>query len=198
MPFDINAFKTTGLPQGGARPTLFDVTMTPPPGAIPALNEFNFQCRSANLPMMNIDPIEVPYFGRKIKVKGDRTFQDWTVTILNDEDFGVRDMMESWSNLMNTLESNLMQDAADDEAYKGTAQVNQYAKDGSLLRQYTFYGIWPSAVEAIDLNWESTNQIETFTVSLAYDYWLPGGTGAGTEAASYTGEETTSGSAITS
>jgi hypothetical protein len=193
MAFDINAFKTTGLPQGGARPSLFDVTMTPGAG-ITALNEFNFQCRAANLPMMNLDPIEGPYFGRKIKVKGDRTFQDWTVTIVNDEDFGVRNMMETWSNVMNTLESNIMETAALDEAYKGTAQVNQYAKSGALLRQYTFYGIWPSAVEAIDLNWESTNQIETFTTSFAYDYWLPGGTsgaggGAGTTA-SYSGTET--------
>jgi len=196
MPFDINAFKTTGLPHGGARPTLFDVTMTPG-GGITAMPQFNFQCRAANLPMMNIDPIEVPYFGRKIKVKGDRTFQDWTVTIVNDEDFGVRNMMESWSNLMNTLETNLLQDAGDNEAYKGTAQVNQYAKDGALLRSYTFYGIWPSAVEAIDLNWESTNQIETFTTSFAYDYWLPEGTAAGSEAATYTGEETTAGSTAT-
>lgn len=176
MPFNISTFKTQGLPYGGARPSLFNVTLTPPAGIAgltAAAANFAFQCRAASLPMGNIDSIDAGYFGRKIKLAGDRTFQDWNVTVYNDEDFGVRALFEAWSNAINRLVANVRDQAADNEQYKSDLLVQQLGKDGNILRSYNLVGAWPSSIEAIRLDWDTTNQIETFDVTFPYDYWLP-------------------------
>jgi len=176
--FNISTFKTRGLTMGGARPTLFEVYLTPPPGIGVDQNsrdKFRFTCRGASLPASTIQSIDVGYFGRKIKVQGDRTFQDWSVTVMNDEDFLVRSMFEKWSNALNRMESNIRdpQFAEEENSYKVDMDVIQYGKDGSLIRQYTIIGGFPTDISEIQLDWDTTNQIETFTVRFAYDYWLP-------------------------
>lgn len=177
--FNISTFKTRGLVYGGARPTLFEVYLTAPAtlGVDPeSQDKFRFTCRAAALPAATIQSIDVGYFGRKIKVQGDRTFQDWQVTVMNDEDFLVRSMFEKWSNALNRLESNIRDPnfSTDENSYKVDMDVLQYGKDGSLLRSYTIIGAFPTDVSDIALDWDTTNQIETFTVRFAYDYWLPG------------------------
>jgi hypothetical protein len=117
--------------------------------------------------------IEVPYFGRKIKIAGERTFSDWQLTILNDEDFKVRSLFEKWSNALNSLEANLRGNNLNTENYKAQMEVIQYSKDGNAIRAYGIVGAFPTDVSAIDLNWNTTGSVETFTVGLAYDYWLP-------------------------
>jgi hypothetical protein len=176
--FNISTFKTRGLQYGGVRPTLFEVYLTPPPGVGADQNsqdKFRFTCRGAALPAASIQAIDVGYFGRKIKVQGDRTFADWTVTVMNDEDFLVRSMFEKWSNALNRLESNIRDPnfALDENSYKSDLSVIQYGKDGSLIRQYDIIGAFPTNVSEIALDWDTTNQIETFQVTFAYDYWLP-------------------------
>ena len=176
--FNISTFKTRGLTLGGARPTLFEVYLRAPGGVqVDAASEdkFRFTCRAAQLPAATVQAIDVGYFGRKIKVAGDRTFADWQVTIMNDEDFLVRSMFEKWSNSLNRLESNVRDEAygLDENAYKTDMNVIQYGKDGTVLRQYDIVGAFPTSVEAINLDWDSQNAIETFTVTFAYDYWLP-------------------------
>ena len=176
--FNISTFKTRGLTLGGTRPTLFEVYLNPPQGVgadAESADKFRFTCRAAQLPAASIQAIDVGYFGRKIKVQGDRTFVDWTVTIMNDEDFLVRSMFEKWSNALNRLESNIRDPnfALDENAYKVDLNVIQYGKDGSVLRQYDIIGAFPTNVDAISLDWDTTNQIETFQVTFAYDYWLP-------------------------
>jgi hypothetical protein len=176
--FNISTFKTRGLTMGGARPTLFEVYLTPPPGIGVDQNsqdKFRFTCRGASLPAATIQAIDVGYFGRKIKVQGDRTFADWQVTVMNDEDFLVRSMFEKWSNALNRMESNIRdpQFAEEENSYKVDMDVIQYGKDGSVIRQYTIIGGFPTDVSEIALDWDTTNQIETFTVRFAYDYWLP-------------------------
>jgi T4-like virus tail tube protein gp19 len=176
--FNISTFKTRGLQYGGVRPTLFEVYLTPPPGVGADQNsqdKFRFTCRGAALPAATIQAIDVGYFGRKIKVQGDRTFADWTVTVMNDEDFLVRSMFEKWSNALNRLESNIRDPnfALDENSYKSDLSVIQYGKDGSLIRQYDIIGAFPTNVSEIALDWDTTNQIETFQVTFAYDYWLP-------------------------
>jgi hypothetical protein len=176
--FNISTFKTRGLTMGGARPTLFEVYMTPPPGIgidQGSQDKFRFTCRGASLPASTIQSIDVGYFGRKIKVQGDRTFQDWSVTVMNDEDFLVRSMFEKWSNALNRMESNVRDPnfAEEENSYKVDMDVIQYGKDGSLIRQYTIIGGFPTDISEIQLDWDTTNQIETFTVRFAYDYWLP-------------------------
>ena len=176
--FNISTFKTRGLTMGGARPTLFEIYLIPPPGVgadQDSQDKFRFTCRGASIPAATIQAIDVGYFGRKIKVQGDRTFTDWQVTVMNDEDFLVRSMFEKWSNALNRLESNIRDPnfTGDENSYKTDMNVIQYGKDGELIRQYDIIGAFPTTVSDIQLDWDTTNQIETFTVTFAYDYWLP-------------------------
>lgn len=176
MPFNINTFKQQGLVYQGARPSLFNVTLTVPAGigiSTTTVSKFSFVCRTAELPPAQIASVDVPYFGRKIKVYGDRTFPDWSITVMNDEDFSVRAMFELWSNAMNRLESNVTDPALIEGLYKADLVINQYSKDGELIRSYSMFGAFPTTIGPIALDWDSVNNIETFSVNFAYDYWLP-------------------------
>ena len=174
MPFNISEFKQQGLYGGGARSSLFQVEMTLP-APLQAFNttlrKFSFTCRAASIPASTVGQVEVPYFGRKIKLAGDRTFADWSVTVMNDEDYAVRKMFETWSNLLNDNESNLK--GVRFNGYKSGAIVKQFAKTNEIIGAYTFVGLFPTEISAMELDWETTNSIQTFSVSLAYDYWLP-------------------------
>lgn len=180
MAFNINTFKAAGLQLGGARPSLFDVQVTPPSGLqLPdevAANKFIFTCRASSIPASSIAPVEVPYFGRKIKLAGDRTFADWSVTVMNDEDYLVRDMFEQWSQRINHNEINFKGEPSN--LYKSTdAIVTQYSKQGNgnapiAIAQYQFIGLFPLEISAMELDWDSTNQIQTFNVTFAYDYYV--------------------------
>jgi len=176
MPFNISAFKANGLVYGGARPSLFNVFMSAPAGIgidNVSVDKFRFVCKTAELPESNVSQIDVPYFGRKIKVAGERTFNDWAVSVLNDEDFSVRSMFETWSNAINRMVANVRDPAVATENYKVDLDVIQYGKDGSTIRAYQLVGAFPTQIGAIGLNWESANAIEEFGVTFAYDYWIP-------------------------
>ncbi len=175
MPFNINNFTSLGLTKGGARPSLFDVTIQFPPGFIPdsiAVEKFTFTCRATSIPASTIGQVEVPYFGRTIKLAGDRTFADWNVTIMNDEDYVVRNTFESWHSSINTIVGN--RKIEENNIYKSLdAQVTHFGKTGDAIKQYKFVRIFPVNVAEMALDWESTNQIQTFDVTFAYDYWEP-------------------------
>lgn len=177
MPFNISTFMTNGLVYGGTRPSLFNVTLSVPGGlGISATNvsQFTLMCKAGDLPGMDIAPIDVAYFGRKIKVAGDRpSYPGWKVTCMNDEDFTIRAIMEVWNNAINAVVANVRQPSVSEEAYKADLMITQFGKDGTELRQYTMYGAWPSSIDPISVDWDSTNSIETFGVNFAYDYWLP-------------------------
>lgn len=187
MAFNIESFKSQGLQFGGARPSLFRVILTFPQDvttAAPAIagGRSSFLIKSAALPASTIGEIDVSYFGRKIKMAGDRTFDDWTITVLNDEDFSLRNAFEEWSNLMNTLISNRLGGAAaplsSPETYKVDLDVQQFGKAGpgdeaGVIRQYKFVGAFPTQISAITLDWDRNNTIEEFDVRFAYDYWIP-------------------------
>lgn len=172
MAFNVSTFRANGLAQGGARPTQFEVYIFPPFGSNASKN-LQFLCRATQIPPAPLDSIPVPYFGRKIKIAGDRDFPDWTVSILNDESFDIRVMMESWSNRINMMVSNTMDPSMFPLVYKSTAKVLQYGKTGNVIRAYDFIGIFPTNVDAIGLDWDQTNTIEQFDVTFAYDYWIP-------------------------
>ena len=176
--FNIDEFKSQGLVYGGARPTLFQVIVTPPPSlALDLLSrrKFSLTTRATSVPEQNIDQIQIPYMGRKIKVAGDRTYADWRVTVMNDEDFGVRSMFEKWSNALNRAVSNTRMAMGDGsaESYKADMTVLQFSKEGEIIRGYQLVGSWPQLVESMELDWDSTNQIQNFNITLAYDYWIP-------------------------
>ena len=178
MAFNINSFKANGLVYGGARPSLFQVNLTVPVGIgidNISIQKFSFVARAAELPASDVASFDVPYFGRKIKIAGDRTFADWRVTVMNDEDFAVRAMFEAWSNAINRMVANVRDPQLDNEVagYKTDVEIVQYGKDGSLLRSYILAGAFPTVIDAITLDWNATNSIEEFAVTFAYDYWIP-------------------------
>lgn len=176
MAFSISDFKSQGLVYGGARPALFSISIGQPQGLSldnTTLQKLEFVARAANIPESNIEAIQVPYFGRKIKVAGDRTFADWRITVMNDEDYSVRAMLEKWSNALNSHVRNLRQLNLDFENYKSSMNVVQYGKDGLPIREYELVGAFPTSIDAMDLDWDNANQIQTFNATFAYDYWVP-------------------------
>ncbi len=184
MAFNIQSFRANGLKLGGARPSLFEVNIFPPFGTN-AAGRVRFLCKAASIPPMQVTEVPVFFFGRSIKLAGDRDFPNWDVTVLNDEDFAIRKMMENWNNRINALVSNRMDDSVYPTGYKTNADVTQFGKNGSVLRRYSFDGIWPTLVDAMPLDWAAQNTIQEFNVSFAYDLWAPADVGAGQD--DYTG-----------
>ena len=180
MAFNIEEFRSKGLTGGGARPSLFEVEITNLPLQVNTTisEKFKFTCSASEIPAATIGSIDVAYFGRQIKLAGDRTFADWTVTIQNDEDFAVRAMFEAWSNQINQLVANkqLPSTTGGNNGYKSaSAFVTQYGRAGkdTILRAYEFVGIFPTSIGNMALDWDSTNRIQTFDVTFSYDYWIP-------------------------
>lgn len=172
MAFNLNEFKSQ-LTYGGARPTLFQVQVSNPIAG-GADFKLTFMCKAASIPAQTVGSYTVPYFGRQVKYGGDMTFEDWTVVIINDEDFLVRNALEAWMNSINTHISN---DRALPQDYKSDAQVVQYGKNKSLLRRYRFQGLFPVNIGEITLGWENQDTIEEYTVTFQYDLWdVDGGT----------------------
>lgn len=174
MAFNIDQFKSIGLNNGGVRPSLFQVVMTGVPSQeVGFTDKFTFTCKASTIPASTIQQIEIPYFGRQIKLAGDRTFDNWNVTVMNDEDYIVRSSFEKWMNNINSHVSNLKSQSA----YKINAQIYQYSKAGNntqnIIRAYTFVGLFPVSVDAMTVDWGQTNQVQEFGVTFAYDYWLP-------------------------
>lgn len=169
MAFNINDIRSQ-LTYGGARQNLFQVNIQNL-GNGSADFKVPFMVQAAQLPASTITPINVPYFGRQLKLAGDRTFEPWTVNIINDEDFLIRNAMEEWSNKINRLQRNVREI----NKYKSQAQVTQFGKDGTKLRIYEFNGIFPTSISAIDLGWDQDNAYETFQVTFEYDYWTVSG-----------------------
>ena len=165
MAFNINDMRSQ-LQFGGARQALFQVEIRNPANGTADL-KVPFMVTAAALPSSDLGIIQVPYFGRTMKLPGDRTFPDWTVTVVNDEDFLIRNAMEEWSNRINARERNIR----DIRNLKSIGLVTQFAKNGSKIRTYEFNGIFPSNISAIDLDWGQQDQIESFQVTFQYDYW---------------------------
>lgn len=170
MAFNINEIRSQ-LTFGGARGSLFQVTFTNPANGVADI-KVPFMVRTAQIPESNLGTIEVPYFGRKIRLAGDRSFGDWTVTVINDEDFLVRNALEEWSQAISGHQSNIRDfGSASPLLYKSTAEVTQFSKTGTPIRTYKFNGIYPSMIAPIDLNWGDTDSIEEFQVTFQYDWW---------------------------
>jgi hypothetical protein len=171
MAFNINQF-AGALKFGGARNTLFQVDITNPVEGVADI-QVPFMVKTAQIPAVTMGTIEVPYFGRKMKLAGDKTYEDWSVTVINDEDFLIRNALESWCNAINGPETNLQSFAsASPLQYKSTAQITQFSKTGVPLRVYSFINLYPQSIGQIDMNWESNDQIEEFEVTFSYDYHI--------------------------
>lgn len=165
---NINDFKSNF--QGGARPSLFRVTQIFPEGVGgDAGRKMEYLCKGAQLPSDNVNPIDVYYMGRQVKVAGDRTFEDLTLTVINDIDFSIRSAYERWMALLNTHEGNL--GVVNPNNYWGDLFVSQLSRDGSVLKTYKFVSAFPTSISSIDLAFDATDQVEEFTITMAYQYW---------------------------
>ena len=166
----VDDFKSK-LVGGGARANLFKVELGFPTivGGAVETEVGAFLCKAAQLPASIIAPITVPFRGRQLQIAGDRTFEPWSPTIINDTDFKLRNAFEKWMNLINNHNQNT--GATNTADYFSDAAVVQLDKDGNELKRYTFRGVWPTNVSAIDVSFDSENAIEEFTVELQVQYW---------------------------
>jgi hypothetical protein len=169
MAFNINEIKSQ-LTFGGAKASLFQVAISNPINGAGDLKT-PFMVQAAKIPEATLGTIEVPYFGRKVKIAGDRTFAEWSVTIINDEDFLIRNAMEQWMASINSNEGNVTQLGGASSDYKAQAQITQYGKTGDTLRTYNFNGLFPTNISEITMDWNTTDAIETFEVTFQYDWW---------------------------
>ena len=180
----ITGFKSK-LAGGGTRPNLFEVEIAFPEQLSidnDVKEKSRFLVKAAALPASNITPVEVNFRGRILKIAGDRTFDTWTVTVINDLDFGIRSAFEKWMNLINKMED--ATGTVNPADYQPDAYVHQLDRDGSTLRTYKFHDVFPTNISQIDLSYETTDTIEEFTVELQVQWWeaLRGvGTNAGGE-----------------
>jgi len=181
----IEDFKNTL--RGGVRPNLFNVVINFPGEIVTAVggntlqDQSSFLCRSAQLPASTQGLIEVPFRGRFLKIPGDRTFEAWTATFYNTKDFNLRKAFELWINAGNKTDENI--GTLDFGAIGGNGNyfcdmiVQQKAKDATtdVLREYRLVGAWPTNVGAINLAYDSNDQIEEFDVEFQYQYMDVGG-----------------------
>ncbi len=179
------------LAGGGVRPNLFEVTLNFPNGSGQSLSfmsndtqptaaeqtistsgvadKIPFLVKSAALPASNISPVEVPFRGRVLKVAGERTFDTWTVTVLNDTDFRIRTSMEQWMNGISRLTNGSGEVNPSD--YTADANVDQLGRNGEIHRRYNFVGLFPTNISEIPLSFDTTDTIEEFTVEFQVLYW---------------------------
>ena len=173
---------------GGARPNLFECELNFPAISLPdgstadsLSDSTRFLIKAAALPASNLGIIDVPFRGRNLKIAGDRTFDPWTITVINDINFNIRTAFERWMNIINKHEYNAglinpfdyQQDAVVRQLGRAGVNGNVPISDATLpvLKQYKFYGIFPTAVSDIALSYDSSDTIEEFTVDLQVQWW---------------------------
>jgi len=164
----VDDFKSK-LRGGGARPNLFKATINFPGYANGDAELTSFLCETAQLPGSTMGTIIVPFRGRQLKMAGDRTFAEWTVSIINDTDFAIRNSMERWMNGMNANSANTGLTAP--VAYEADLKIEQLDRDGSSLKEYILRGSFPTDISPIDLNYGSNDEIERFQVTFQYQYF---------------------------
>ena len=178
MTFALSDFKTN-LTGGGARPALFTVELKYPTAVkqdktIPS----RFLVKGASIPASTIGTYDVFYHGKAIHVAGDRTFETWDTTIINDEDYGIRIALEKWMDLLADHKLNTRVGFSSSEgeqaSYKQDIFVTQFGKDGEHKHHYHFLGAFPTTISAIPLDWGTASEIEEYTVTWTYDKWMPG------------------------
>ena len=168
----IDEFKSN-LRGGGARANQFKVIFPTNVVGIPRTSEF--LCKAAALPGQTVTEIPVPFRGRNLYVAGDREFETWDTTFLNDTPFDIRNAMEQWLNLMNNLETN--SGLNDVSTYTSNVTVRQLGRDNQILKTYTLVNCMPTVVSPIDLSMDTASAIEEFTVTWRYTHFRTSGVG---------------------
>lgn len=166
----INRFKSK-LPGGGARANLYEAIVNFPSAAGGDVEYTSFMIKAAALPASVIAPIEVNYRGRKLQLAGDRTFEPWTITVINDVNMKVRSYFENWSNyindyITNTGEANFLN-------YEQDMEIHQLGRNGERTKSYYIYQCWPTNISAVDVGNDNENTISEFTVELQMLQFTP-------------------------
>ena len=154
---------------GGARPNLFKVTMAFPSYVTANVELASYMCKASSMPASTIAPIEVPFRGRQLKIAGDRTFDPWSVTVINDTDFNVRNSFEQWMNGINQHENNT--GLTQPSSYMADMIVEQLDKDGTTKKTYNIRGVFPTNLGAMELSYDTGDTIEEFEVEMQVQSW---------------------------
>jgi len=181
MSLRIDDFKTA-LVGGGARANLMRVNVTWPNADIQGDANFNFggdalhsfMIKGAQLPARTINSIQVPFRGRELKVTGDTAFEDWTITVTNDNNFAVRNAFERWQDAINSAASNISARGVNADtfnSYTANLEVEQLGRNGDVIKRYVINGAWPTTVDAIEVGFDNADTIEDFGVTFAYQWW---------------------------
>ena len=184
----LSQFKSR-LSTGGARPNLFEANIVFPQDmtsfwGADAQEDFQFFCKATSMPASSIGVVDVPFRGRILKVAGDRTFEPWTVTVINEENFAVRNSFEKWANAINNLVTGTGEQ--DPMKYMGSGEIRQLSRKSggrfagdaedlttssqTVTKVYEVKDIWPSEISSIDLSYDSSDAIEEFTVTFQVEY----------------------------
>jgi hypothetical protein len=167
----INAFRAQ-LSGGGARPSQFKVILTFPTWAdgTAAAVKGEFLVKATSLPASTIAPIDVPYRGRITKIAGERMFANWNVTIINDNDFMIRNALERWSKGVIDHESTNGRLAS--SSYQTDMVVQQLDRNDVAIKSYKFFNCFPQNISEIQLDFGSVANIEEFNCEFSVDYWV--------------------------
>ena len=176
---------TSALQGGGARANQFQVTMGGA-GASGLTGNFHFLCRGAQIPALTIGEVAVPYRGRTIYLAGDRTYDAWTVTIMNDRNYSVRSFLESWMDDMGDVGGTTKANAISSSTYYANATVHQLDRNNATIRTYKLEGLWPTTLDAIDLSFDANDAVEEFGCTFRFNWMTIGGEGTGGESGSRT------------
>ena len=171
------------LPYGGARPSLFEVTVAKPSAGTGSFDNMKTQCTVSAIPPLTVTPIERQYFGRTVKIPGDMVFGDLNTTIINTEDFSIRKPLEDWMNRINNTGTNY--GYSDNSSGFGSVTLTQYDKVGKSILSWTFVDCWPQTIAEIALSYDTASDIEQFDVTWAYNYYTQAKGGSTSLGASY-------------
>jgi hypothetical protein len=174
MAFNVAEFRAN-MVGDGARPNLFAVTLVFPgiaDNGAAAGQKTTFMAKGSQLPGSTIGTVSMQYFGRELKFAGNRTFQQWSLNIINDEDFLIRNSLETWMDSINSHASNIRDPRAlNAQGYTVDAIVDQFGKTGDVIKSYKFVGLFPTDIAPIELDWSSNDTIEEYSVTFDYQWW---------------------------
>mgnify|MGYP003586165174 CR=1 FL=1 len=168
----ISDFKAR-MSNGGTRSNQFKVQVFPPAALGLQMNDLEVMCSAASLPAVNVDPITVTYRGRPVNFAGERTFEPWTITIINDmkgNGSDLRSLFESWSGLISAYDGS--NGTIQPSQYQSGMVVHQLDRNETVLKSYDFFDAYPTSVGQIALSYDNPN-IETFDVTFVYNYYIP-------------------------
>ena len=187
MATELSTF-TGALTGGGARPSLFQFEITGAPSTVDgSLSDVHYYCNVSEIPPLTLTPIERQYFGRTVKIPGDLVFADLTTTIINTEDYTVRNAIEKWMDIINGTsdnKNNLVMGVG--EFGQGTGELIHYQQNGTATMTYEFVDIWPTNISEIALSYDTASDIEQFDCTWAYNYYTQTGGTAPTKTGNVT------------